>query len=276
MTIVAKSAKNVYSPTSGSGAPMAPGEGYLDMIELPEGNFIMGTSDAQIDHLLRREEWAQEWYGRNLFMIEQPQHTVHLAGFAIGRHPVTNLDYYQFVFQAGHQAPRGWLGIQPPQDLELSPVVNVSWNDALEYCRWLTQRTGHEYRLATEAEWERAARGVDSRIYPWGQDFEPWRCNTIESGKRGVSPVDTYSPSGDSPCGASDMAGNVWEWTSTQMRPYPYRQDDGREKLDTRGQRVARGGAWYYSRKLARCSAREGWQPTYISPALGFRIARTL
>jgi formylglycine-generating enzyme required for sulfatase activity len=151
----------------------------------------------------------------------------------------------------------------------------VARADALEYCRWLHAQTGLAYRLPTEAEWEQAARGDDGRIYPWGNEFDPWRCNTVESGKRRTTEAGEYSPAGDSPFGLADIAGNVWEWTSSKLQPYPYRPEDGREDPRGSGKFAVRGGAWYYSRKLARCSSREGVLENYISPALGFRLART-
>jgi formylglycine-generating enzyme required for sulfatase activity len=249
---------------------------HSDMIALPAGEFLMGTSDAQVAQLLRKEAWAKEWDDRSLFHAEQPQHMVRLPAFAIAAHPVTNAEYRDFVWEAGYRTPRGWLALDIPEGLGDAPVTEVSWADARAYCRWLSQMTGLAFRLPTEAEWERAARGEDGRLYPWGNDFDPWRCNTLESGNGGVTPVGLYSPSGDSPCGAADMAGNVWEWTSSLLHPYPYRADDGREEAQAAGPRVARGGAWYYSRKLARCAAREGLLPTYTSPTLGFRLALSL
>jgi formylglycine-generating enzyme required for sulfatase activity len=245
----------------------------VEMIDVPASEFLMGTSEEQIDLLLVREDWAIEWYDRNLFHVEQPQHTVHVGAYAIGASPVTNAEYAEFVWEASYRPPRGWAGFRCPPDMDLSPVANVSWVDATAYAKWLARKTNRPFRLPTEAEWERAARGVDGRMFPWGQDFDPWRCNTLESSKRGVTPIHTYSPSGDSPVGACDMAGNVWEWTSSLLHPYPYDPTDGREEPAGNGQRVARGGAWYYSRKLARCAAREGLQPTYLSSSLGFRLA---
>lgn len=247
-----------------------------DVVSVPAGDFIMGTSEAQVRHLLTREDWAKEWYDKDLFLTEQPQHTVHLAAYGIGTHTVTNQQYRLFVWETGHRTPRNWVGFEPPEGLLDHPVVQVSWQDAIAYCLWLSKATGHSYRLPTEAEWERAARDTDARIYPWGREFDPWRCNTLESGKRGTTPVKHYSPGGDSPCGVSDMSGNVWEWTSSLLRPYPYTADDGREANPADGPRVARGGAWYYSRKLARCASREGLIANYVSPALGFRVALTL
>lgn len=246
---------------------------FMPTVPVPAAEFLMGTSDAQVRFLLMKEDWAREWYDRDLFRAEQPQHLASVREFAIGLHPVTNLQYKIFVWETGHRTPRGWVGFDPPPGLDDHPVVHVSWNDAQAFCRWLSKVTTQPFRLPTEAEWERAARDVDGRIYPWGQEFDPWRCNTIESGKRSTTLVKNYSPGGDSVCGATDMSGNVWEWTSSILRPYPYQADDGREDPMAEGPRVARGGAWYYSRKLARCSSREGLPSNYVSPALGFRVA---
>jgi toxoflavin biosynthesis protein ToxD len=154
--------------------------------------------------------------------------------------------------------------------------VGVSKLDAEMYIAWLNQNTGMNFRLPTEAEWEYAARGNDGRIFPWGNTFDPWRCNTAESVKRGTTPVGFYSPSGDSVCGAVDMVGNVWEWTQSPFVPYPYDPDLIINDAKARGRYVVRGGAWYYTRKLARCAAREGIVANYLSPSIGFRLARSL
>jgi formylglycine-generating enzyme required for sulfatase activity len=252
-----------------------------EMVLIPEGDFIMGISDDQVQHLvIYEEEWAQEWYDRDMFLSEQPQHDLHTPAYEIARHPVTNAEYYHFIWETGHRVPRGWIGFHYGESTADHPVVDVSQKDALAYCQWLTKKAGKSlvggaYRLPTEAEWERGARGTDERLYPWGDDFDPWRCNTVESGKRGTTALGEYSPSGDSAWGLMDMSGNVWEWTCSLLQPYPYEFDDGRENLAGKGEFVIRGGAWYYSHKLARCTTREGAQPNFISPALGFRIART-
>jgi toxoflavin biosynthesis protein ToxD len=248
----------------------------MDMITIPAGDFIMGTSDAQVRRLVLKEDWAKEWSDKFLFKIEQPQHRVPVATFALSMAPVTNLEYHRFVWETGHRTPRYWVSFQFPEGQDDQPVVEVSLEDARTYCAWLSKESRKPYRLPTEAEWEKAARGTDSRIYPWGNDFDPWRCNTLESGKHGATPVGSYTPSGDSPYGVRDMAGNVWEWTSSLELPYPYKADDGREDQSAQGLRVIRGGAWYYSRKLARCAAREGVKSTYVSASVGFRVALDL
>ncbi len=249
---------------------------FPDMIAIPEGEATLGTGDEQLEFLLQREEWATEWYERDMFLTEQPQHDVHLLPYEIGHFPVTNAEYHLFVWETGYRIPRGWVGFRYAEGEADYPVVGISHVDATAYCAWLSKKSKRQYRLPSEAEWERAARGDDQRIYPWGDEFDPWRCNTVESGKRGPTPVGTYSPSGDSPLGLADMAGNVWEWTSTILQPYPYDAHDGRE--DPKGICVftMRGGSWYYSHKLARVSARESALATFLSPALGFRLARTL
>jgi formylglycine-generating enzyme required for sulfatase activity len=185
------------------------------MIIIPEGEFIMGISNDQVWELYNREEeWAIEWYERDLFRVEQPQHRLHLPAYEIGKYPVTNAEYHLFIWNTGYRVPKGWIGFRHPESQENHPVVGVSKIDALAYCEWLSGETGIKYRLPTEAEWEKAARGDDDRLYPWGSDFDPWRCNTSDSGKRSTTPVGEYAPSGDSPWGLCDMAGNVWEWTA--------------------------------------------------------------
>lgn len=247
------------------------------MIPIPAGDFLMGTSDEDIKRLqIKESDWAYEWFDNDLFDAEQPQHMVTLGAFEIAQYPVTNLEYHLFIQDSGHRLPKGWNGFRYPLEQALHPIVGVSRLDALAYIEWLNSLSGYTFRLPSEAEWERAARGDDGRIYPWGNTFDPWRCNTAESAKKSATPVGSYSPGGDSPCGAADMVGNVWEWTSSIYMPYPYRADDGREEQRNDGRYVIRGGAWYYTRKLARCSAREGMASSQLSPLIGFRLARSL
>jgi toxoflavin biosynthesis protein ToxD len=246
------------------------------MVSVQGGEFLMGTSDEDITRLqLKESDWAYEWSDNDLFDNEQPQHVVILKPFEISQNPITNSEYFLFTWDTGYRLPRGWSGIRFADDTGNHPVTGVNRVDAEAYIKWLSDRTKLQYRLPTEAEWERAARGDDGRVYPWGNTFDPWRCNTAESAKRGTTAVGFYSPGGDSLTGCVDMVGNVWEWTSSIFMPYPYRPDDGREERKPGSKYVIRGGAWYYTRKLARCSAREGMFPEHQSPSIGFRIART-
>jgi formylglycine-generating enzyme required for sulfatase activity len=190
---------------------------HPQMIRIPEGDYILGISDEQIHHLVRTEFWATEWYERDMFMIEQPQHDFHLKSFEIGRAPVTNAEYYAFIWVTGYRVPKEWIGFHYPEGQDNHPVTGVSKLDVEAYLEWFNKQLNSKYRLPSEAEWECAARGGDTRLYPWGEDFDPWRCNTADSGKRSTTEVGEYSPSGDSPFGVVDMAGNVWEWTCSQL-----------------------------------------------------------
>lgn len=161
------------------------------------------------------------------------------------------------------------------------PVVNVSWADAFAYTQWLSAVTGHAYRLPTEAEWEKAARGTDGRIYPWGNEPMVANARVVEGGESWTTaPVGSY-PKGASPYGAHDMAGNVLEWTSTTYKPYPYHADDGREQLASQptfrwtfvSTKVMRGGSvdnnlWY---ARAACRILATW-PEWPGEH-GFRLA---
>ena len=256
-----------------------------EMVEIPAGEFWMGTSFEQIQFLLEHEAWAEDWFARNMFQTEQPYHKVHTAAFEIASSPVTNYEYHLFVWDTGYRLPRGWGGLHYLEEEAFHPVTGISRDDGLAYCAWLGQQlarlTGEarekfQYRLPTEAEWEHAARGADGRLYPWGNDFDPWRCNTADSAKGGTTPVGYYSPSGDSPFGIEGMSGNVWEWTSSALRPYPFKPEVENGEADSSLACVIRGGGWYYSHKLARCAARESALPGFVSASLGFRIVRSV
>jgi toxoflavin biosynthesis protein ToxD len=247
------------------------------MITVPGGPFLMGTSDEDIQRLqLKERDWAYDWSDNDLFDGEQPQHSVTLESYEIAQNPVTNAEYFYFTWETGYRLPRGWTGIKYADETGNHPVISVTMHDAETYIKWLNDRTKLHFRLPTEAEWERAARGDDGRIFPWGNTFDPWRCNTAESAKRGTTAVGAYSPGGDSMCGCVDMVGNVWEWTNSAFNSYPYNPNDGREEHSPGQRYVIRGGAWYYTRKLARCAAREGMLPDHQSPSLGFRLAHPL
>jgi formylglycine-generating enzyme required for sulfatase activity len=229
-----------------------------EMILIPAGEFLMG-SDPSVD---------QDAASR-----EQPQHTLYLPEYYLGKTQVTNAQYATFVKATDYYQPENWIGGNPPRDKEDHPVLVVSWHDAVTYCRWLAEITGKPYRLPNEAEWEKGARGTDGRIYPWGNRWDAERCNTRESSKPGdTTPVGAY-PEGASPYGVLDMAGNIWEWTNSLWKPYPYRSDDGREDPSTWGRRVIRGGSWNYYRRGARCASRYRYSPGPRYYHRGFRVA---
>jgi formylglycine-generating enzyme required for sulfatase activity len=227
------------------------------LCEVPAGEFLMGSNP-------QHDAEAQ--------VREQPQQTVHLAAYLIGRFPVTVAEYACFV-RTGRREPEDWQYQLARLDY---PVVNVSWHDAMAYAAWLARVTGQPWRLPTEAEWEKAARWDPAaryaRIYPWGDRFDRSRCNTRESGIGRTTPVGKY-PTGASPCGSQDMAGNVLEWTSSVYKPYPYTADAGRENPASAGRRVLRGGSWGVFPQGARAAVRyDGIPSNIISNYYGFRL----
>jgi formylglycine-generating enzyme required for sulfatase activity len=202
----------------------------------------------------------------------KPVHRVYLERFQIARVPVTNTQYQFFVEATRHAAPEHWEDNRPPRGLESHPVVNVSWHDAIAYCRWLSEVAGKAMTLPSEAQWEKAARGdKDRREYPWGDEWGETRCNTDELGLGGTTPVGIF-PEGASPYGCLDMAGNVWEWCSSLYQNYPYDPDDGREDLRAEDRRVVRGGSFFNSRSYARCAGRNGDFPGSRYRDYGFRL----
>jgi formylglycine-generating enzyme required for sulfatase activity len=236
-----------------------------EMVRIPAGEFWMGSSDQQVTQAVK--EGAGDWGKR-----EQPQHKVLLAEYAIGKYPVTCREYQAFVQDSRKSAPKDWSGSEYPSGKSDHPVVYVSWDDAQAYCAWLSQKTGKPYGLPSEAEWEKAARGTDGRVYPWGDPFDPKRANTAESNIGTTTPVGQFSPQGDSPYGCADMIGNVWEWTRSLYKPYPYNAQDGREDLQSRSSRVLRGASFCDFRESARCASRY-YFPGSRYDYYGFRVA---
>jgi len=254
-----------------------------ELVSVPGGPFLMGTSDAQVRVMLDRFDWAKELKGKGWFDREQPQHEVTLIPFEIGRYPVTNAEYAAFVEATGHTVPRHWREGRFPEELADHPVVHVTWRDALAYVAWLRERTEQPYRLPSEAEWEKTARGDDGRLWPWGNDWDPARANCKPAGPGKTTPVGQYSPAGDSPYSAADVAGNVREWCSSLWgndvnKPsfgYPFQAGDGRENLDAGGYRIMRGGSWHSDNPgIVRCAYRFRSRPDDGDGRFGFRAAR--
>jgi formylglycine-generating enzyme required for sulfatase activity len=229
--------------------------GEMDFVEVPAGKFLMG-SDAQ--------DGPEE---------EKPQHTVEIPyDYFMARFPVTNAQYAAYAQAKGFSHP-----VSDWEKKRDHPVVNVSWDDAIAYCVWWNDLRKNELpagvvlRLPTEAEWEKAARGTDGLIYPWGNTFDPNKCNTDEGGKNDTTPVGAYSPQGDSPYGAADMVGNVWEWTHSLFENYPYDAQDGREAGTESGDHIQRGGSFLGNEELARTAARYRGDPAFLD-FVGFRV----
>jgi formylglycine-generating enzyme required for sulfatase activity len=209
--------------------------------------------------------------GSERYAHVQPQHVVDVVTFRIAKYPIANQQYARFVAATGHEPPSHWRGKAPPREINNHPVVNVSWYDARLYCEWLSAVRGETVRLPTEAEWEKAARGTDGREYPWGAAPGSNRANYGETKIGGTSAVGCF-PAGESPYGCHDMAGNVWEWTSSIYKPYPYDPTDGREGLQVAGRRTLRGGAWPDNADLVRCAYRNDGRPNRRRSNVGFRI----
>jgi formylglycine-generating enzyme required for sulfatase activity len=195
---------------------------------------------------------------------ETPVHQVFVNAFWLDRTEVTNAQFARFV-QAGATVQGDWRpAFESGKDQH--PAFNVTWNDAVAYCRWADKR------LPTEAEWEYAARGTDGRRYPWGAY---WDAAKVNGGypARASTPVGSYS-GGASPFGVQDLAGNVWEWTSTLYKSYPYSATDGREDATASGPRVFRGGSWENDAFYLRSASRLRVDPADRFNYLGFRCAQ--
>jgi formylglycine-generating enzyme required for sulfatase activity len=230
-----------------------------DLVLVPAGAFPMGSTEGQAEAAAARFDLPLAWC-----LKETPQHIATLPAYAIGRAPVTCAEYRAFVIATDHPTPPYWAGDEPPEALLDHPVVEVSWNDARTYCRWLSAATDRPFRLPSEAEWEKAARGADGRVFPWGDSYEVGSCNI---GGTATTPVGSF-PRDLSPYGCVDMAGNVEEWTTSRSEPYPG------ANLPPPIDRyvVTRGGCWDAGAGLARCARRYDPHPAPWSATRGFRV----
>ena len=275
--------------------------GGISFVLIPRGKFLMGS----------RQDDPQA------FDNERPQHILDISyDYWIGRFPVTNEQFATFVHAESHRTTaetegygriwslemKQWVKISgadwrhptgPKSDIDGigdHPVVQVSWFDALAYCRWSNRLYGRElphglaFCLPGENEWEKAARGEKGNVWPWGDEWQSRRCNSLEAGPGFTTPAGAYSPDGDSPYGAANMAGNVWEWTRSLWGPnadipafkYPYDRSDGRENPDAALDilRVLRGGSFGDDEaRYVRCAYRDRLVPDFSYDYLGFRVA---
>ena len=263
---------------------MATAELVPDTIDIAAGPYITGSDRAEREAAYRLDEAA---YGHSRtrkwkwYEDEGDRRRVSLDAFFIMRHLVTNGEYAAFVTATGHRAPdvdpgtwasyklihpykrtrrHAWRDGKPPPGRADHPVVMVSHEDAEAYAKWLGEVTGFAWRLPSERQWEKAARGTDGRRFPWGEKYDPSRLNSHDQGPFDTVPVDRH-PSGASPFGLLDAAGQVFEWTATS---------GGQDRY------VVKGGSWDDSGcGICRPAARHT-RPAHLKHILvGFRLVRT-
>ena len=221
------------------------------LVRIPEGWFLMGSDTG-------RDE-------------ERPAHRVWVDAFWMAVFQVRNAEYAEFLKATGTSPPPQWN--DPHFSHPEQPVVAVSWVDAVAYCRWLSGVTGRSYRLPTEAEWERAARGgMEGKLFPWGGEPPESRPEYHARWKVAPEPVGRYAPNA---FGLYDICENVHEWCSDWYRADYYRvspEHNPQGPVDG-SRRASRGGSWRHHIKIARCSARSSIPPEYQYADYGFRVA---
>ena len=268
---VALAARQISPPASEAPAAAAPSD-LGGFVEIPGGPFTMGAGPGTSPGAFDNERWS----------AGSDDGTVDVPTFYLARREVTVAEFAAFAQATGWKAePRA---LTAPPAL---PVTLVAWTDAVAYARWLSAslatspatsprlaqllRDGWRVTLPTEAQWEKAARGTDRRVYPWGNELRRDRA-TFES----AGPM----PAGVRACpecahGLADMAGNVWEWTRSPYQPYPYDESDDRSGLDADALWVMRGGGFADPARLIRTTARGAAEPGARRPFIGLRVALT-
>jgi len=238
------------------------------MVHVPAGDFFMGSSDSDA----------------SADGDEKPMHSVSLDDFWIDKHEVTNEQFARFLNEKGNQEEDGvsWMNVEDESSnivyqggqyrsrsrYEDHPVTYVSWYGAKSYCQWAGKG------LPTEAQWEKAARGTDGKIWPWGNDWNEDKANSKDAGPGHTTTVGSY-PDGASPYGCMDMAGNAWEWVADRYQRDYYQTAPNRNPQgpDQGVPRVLRGGSWALPQRLTRCAGRFGLIPSVRRNYLGFRCA---
>ena len=240
------------------------------MLWIPAGPFLMGSNPDQVQQ-------AADWCNcdKRRYEDEQYLHKVQLDGYYIDQYEVTNRQYQAFVDATGyvtdaeHKSEAKTWRTEYTQGKANFPVVWMSWNDARAYCKWAGKR------LPTEAEWEKAARGGDARIWPWGSEWNQNRLNSLVGGRKTTTAVGSF-PEGASPYGAMDMAGNVWEWVNDwyQANYYQTGNDTNPVGPESGEDRVLRGGGYNNGLQDVRTANRHKGGQTGYAPDHGFRCAK--
>ncbi len=223
----------------------------FDWVEIPAGEFLMGSNPIE---------------PVTSYPDESPQHQIDLEEFFISVKPITNAQYQKFVESTGYKKPGHWIGGEVPAKKREHPVTYIDWEDANAFANWCGAS------LPSEAQWEKSARGSDGRLFPWGDEKPTNQDANFGNGIGDTTEVGIYK-SGESIFGVLDLAGNVWEWTSSMHSAYPYNSNDGREDVNAWGARVVRGGNYLSAAKNIRCADRHSIYPTARDIYIGFRVA---
>lgn len=245
------------------------------MIEILGKEVEIGLDESEIPAVMRRFKHIgldEKW-----ILKECPKHKVNLKTFKIGKYPVTNAEYRDFLLATRYpELPSSWEFRRYPAERANHPVYTLSSTAADAYAAWLSQSTGRSFRLPSEAEWEYAAGGDEGLEFPWGNEFEPDFANTVETGLFSTSPVGVFVE-GNSPFGLSDMAGNVEEYVLDLYGAYSTGEFIADHLVQLNGEyRVARGGCFSRLRDLARTRRRHGRNPASSTYAMGFRLAEDI
>ena len=271
-------------PALAAAGPAAHGQSYLpEVVAVPAGPFVAGSDRAEREAAYRLDEAA---YGHSItrrqgwYEAERQRGEAHAGAYHITRTPITNRQYAAFIAATGRQAPdveaatwRGyglihpysrtrrfaWRDQRPPEGREDHPVVLVAHDDATAYAAWLSGVSGAQWRLPTELEWEKAARGTEGWRFPWGDGFDPGRLNSHDRGPFDTLPVGTFG-GGASPFGLLDAAGQVYEWTASETSP---------------GFFLVKGGSWDDKGcGVCRPAARHSRPGDLKHILIGFRLVR--